>query len=100
MFYFATGAANLTTGETRSYWQMAKTYFTTKTYNPLFMINNNKGAFGYHFGFLGDHPELVQEAVGDLFDLYRQGKIKPNIDSVWSFEDVSNHNGGAIGLIV
>ena len=86
---YSTGAANVSTGQTRSLWQAVKTYMGTKSYNPLFMITSNRGAFGYHMGHLIDNPELIREAAVELLELYNQGKIKPTIDSVWSFEDVS-----------
>ena len=68
---------------------MFKTYWGTKTYNPLFMISHNKGIHGYHLGHLDKEPELIRDAGVELLDLYTKGAIKPQIDSVWGFEDVS-----------
>jgi len=83
------GAANVVSGEHRSYWNMVKTYLRTKNYSPLGMINTNKAVAGYHLGHLIDHPDLIQSAGLALIELFEQGKIRPQIDSVWSFDDVS-----------
>jgi len=87
--YFFVGAANVSTGEHRSYWNMVKTYFATKSFNSLSIINKNRAICGYHLGHLVDDPQLAQSALEAVLDLYRQGKIKPQIDSVWSFDEVS-----------
>ena len=66
---------------------MVKTYFGTKSFNSLNIINKNRAVCGYNLGELT--PQLIRSALESLLDLYRQGKIKPQIDSVWSFDDVS-----------
>lgn len=53
------------------------------------MLGDNKGACGYHLGHIIDEPEEYSTVVSELFKLYEAGKIKPVIDSVWTFEDVS-----------
>jgi len=83
------GAANVMSGEHRSYWNLVKTYFGTKNFNPLNIIGKNRAICGYHLGHLIDQPQLFHSALEAILDLYRQGKIKPQIDSVWSFDDVS-----------
>jgi len=86
------GAANAVTGEHRSYWSLLKTYLGTKNFNSLSIIGKNRAVCGYHLGHLVDHPQLIRSALEAITDLYRQGKIKPQIDSVWSFDDVSNEH--------
>ena len=83
------GAANVVTGEHRSYWQAVKTWWNTKSYNSLRMIIDNKRVCGYHMGLLKKTPELIQDATNQLLELYKDGRIRPQIDSVWAFEDVS-----------
>lgn len=82
------GAANVVSGPTRSLWNLAKVYFATKNYSPLFMLSDNKAACGYHLGHLVDEPELLKPVIEELSEMYRDGKIKPIIDSVWSFEEI------------
>ena len=87
-FLLLPGAANMVTGPTRSLWQIVKTYMATKNYNPLGLMPENKMAAGYHLGHLVDNIELIRECAIELLKLYTEGKIKPVIDSQWSFEEV------------
>ena len=68
---------------------MVKAYMGVKNHNGLAMIADNKGMCGYHLGHLTSHPQIIVAAVEELIQLYRDGKFKPQIDSVWSFQDVS-----------
>jgi len=86
---FFVGAANFSSGEHKSYWNLLKNYFATKSFNPLTILNKNRAICGYHLGLLVDHPQLITSALEAVMDLYQQGKIKPQIDSVWSFDEVS-----------
>ena len=66
---------------------MARTYFSVRNYSPLNLTSENKTVCGYSMMNLSD--ELIAEAMTAVLDLYRAGKIKPIIDSVWAYEDVS-----------
>jgi NADPH:quinone reductase-like Zn-dependent oxidoreductase len=81
------GAANAVSGQSKSYWNMFKTYLGMKSYSPLSLMTQNRSVCGYHMGKLD--PELIQSAMEELTNIYKQGKIKPQIDSSWSYEDVS-----------
>ena len=35
-------------------------------------------------------PDRIEATLLKIIDLYNEGKIKPRIDSVWSFDAVSN----------
>jgi len=82
------GAANAVSGPERSYMSLLKTYFGMKSYTPMSLMPQNKAVCGYHLGHLTD-VEAVESAMKDLLSLYEQGKIKPQIDTVWSYNDVS-----------
>jgi hypothetical protein len=82
------GAANVVSGPRRSYWNMLKTYMGMKSYTPLSLIQQNRAVCGYHLGYLEDE-ECVAAAAKAILTLYEQGKIKPQIDSVWAYADVS-----------
>jgi len=82
------GAATMVTGPVRNLWQAAKTWWNTTNYNPLSMMSRNKCVAGYHMGHLINNPETIQDAVAQIFQLYKEGKVKPVIDSVWPLEDV------------
>ncbi len=76
------------TGSKWSWIHAAKTYWATKSYNSMRMIDSNKAACGYNLLSFFDSPEVIRDNVLELLELYRQGKIKPRVDSIWAFEEV------------
>lgn len=70
---------------TFQWWQVDKI-------NPLKLYDDNKLIGGFQLRRLlfrqGQH-EYVRQVVSKVLELYSQDKIKPTIDSVWAFEDVS-----------
>lgn len=83
------GAANAISGPSKSYWSLLKTYLGMKSYSPITLMQQNRAVCGYHLGHLANQPELIASAMNELLSLYGQGKIKPQIDSVWAYSDVS-----------
>jgi hypothetical protein len=67
---------------------MLKTYLGIKSYTPLSLLTQNRAVCGYHIGYVED-VELIAEAVNGVLSLYEQGRVKPQIDSVWAYADVS-----------
>ena len=59
-----------------------------RNYSPLGMMTQNRAACGYHLGHLSHTADEVRWAAQHLMNLYKEGKIKPKIDSVWAFEEV------------
>ena len=55
------------------------------------LFKESKTVCGFDLKEIGNFPELKKEAMTDLFKLYREGKIKPHIDHVFAFEEVSFH---------
>ncbi|XP_042328253.1 synaptic vesicle membrane protein VAT-1 homolog [Sceloporus undulatus] len=82
------GVANLLTGQRKNLMAMAKTWWNQFSINALQLLHSNKAVCGYHLGYLDDEVELLNGVVTKLIALYNQGKIKPKVDSVWSFEQV------------
>lgn len=86
--YVHIGAASLVSGPSKSYWNIFRTFFGMKSYSPLSLITHNRAVCGYHLGEL-NNDKLKRSAVKEILQLYEQGKVKPMIDSVWSYSDVS-----------
>ncbi|XP_072417654.1 synaptic vesicle membrane protein VAT-1 homolog [Chiloscyllium punctatum] len=82
------GAANLLTGPKRNPLAIAKLWWNKFTINSLQLLHSNKAVCGYHLGYL--QIDQIQDAVTKLLSLYKEGKIKPRIDSVWSFEQIGD----------
>lgn len=51
-------------------------------------MGENKTVSGFHLGKIKD-KELLKDAMTELFKLYTKGAIKPHVDEVFAFEDVS-----------
>ena len=79
----------MVTGSNRSLMQAAKTWWATKNINPLGLMSQNKCVCGFHLGHMADRLDLIRGVMEELLDLFKQGKIKPRIDSTWAYEDVS-----------
>jgi len=82
------GVANALSGPSKSYWNMLKSWAGVKSYSSMELITKNKAICGYHMGHLIDKPQLIRTAVERIIELYKAGKVKPHIDTVWAYEDV------------
>lgn len=106
--YLLYGSSNIVTGETKSFFSFAKSWWQVDKVNPIKLSDDNKTVGGFQLRRLlfrqGQH-EYVRGIVNTLFDLYRQGKIHPVIDSTWAFEDLGEgmqklHDRKNIGKIL
>ncbi|XP_056404009.1 synaptic vesicle membrane protein VAT-1 homolog [Hyla sarda] len=84
------GAANLLTGQKKNIMALAKSWWNQFSINAMQLIGANKAVCGYLLGRLDEETELLGEVVATLLDLYKQGQIKPKIDSVYPFEQVGD----------
>ena len=76
----------LPTQLTHQWWQVDRV-------NPISLFNDNRSVGGFSLiKLLFDQGQdaLVQDVVKDLFKLYKEGKIKPVIDSTWAMEEVTD----------
>lgn len=86
--FMITGAANIVTGQKKNLFALAKTWYHQLSLTALKLMQSNKTIGGFHLGFLSDE-QLIRSTLSKLVELYRQGKIKPRIDSCYHFEEVS-----------
>lgn len=98
------GAANCVTGQKKNLLAMAKTWYNQLSLNTLKLMQANKAVCGFHLGYLADE-ELISRTMLTLLELYRQGKIKPHIDSCYHFEEVTDamkrmHERQNIGKVI
>ncbi|XP_072028837.1 synaptic vesicle membrane protein VAT-1 homolog [Amphiura filiformis] len=83
------GAANGMTGEHKSFTNLASMWWSLPTFKPLSMMTSNKSVAGFHLGYLSGDDEseaMITDAAADLVRMYKEGLIKPHVDSVWPFE--------------
>ncbi|KAJ8251245.1 hypothetical protein GJAV_G00218900 [Gymnothorax javanicus] len=84
------GAANTLAGQKKNLLALAKTWYNQFSINVASLKNTNRSVCGFHMGHLEGEYELVNPVVAKLMELYKQGKIKPKIDSTWHFEQVGD----------
>ncbi|CAJ1081000.1 synaptic vesicle membrane protein VAT-1 homolog [Xyrichtys novacula] len=98
------GAANCVTGQKKNLLAMAKTWYNQLSLSTMKLMQANKAVCGFHLGYIQDE-ELFGSSMMKLLELYKQGKIKPRIDSCYHFEEVAEamkrmHERQNIGKVI
>ncbi|XP_033753884.1 synaptic vesicle membrane protein VAT-1 homolog-like [Pecten maximus] len=106
--YVLYGSSNVVTGETKSFFSFAKSWWQVDKISPIKLYDENKSIAGFQLRQLvfrqGQH-EYARKVMNHLIQLYSDGKIRPRIDSAWAFEDVGDamqkvHDRKNIGKII
>ncbi|CAD6206579.1 GSCOCG00010056001-RA-CDS [Cotesia congregata] len=106
--YILYGSNNLFTGETKSFFSVARSWWQVDKISPIKLFDDNKTITGFNLRHLmhqqGGHS-FVKNAVDQVFKLWADGYIKPKIDSTWALENVTDamqkmHDHKNIGKIV
>ncbi|XP_060066216.1 synaptic vesicle membrane protein VAT-1 homolog-like [Ylistrum balloti] len=106
--YVLYGSSNVVTGETKSFFSFAKSWWQVDKISPIKLYDENKSIAGFQLRQLvfrqGQH-EYARKVMNHLIQLYSEGKIRPRIDSAWAFEDVGDamqkiHDRKNIGKII
>jgi len=58
-------------------------------FNPLSLMNANKGVFGVNLGHMWGEAERLRGWADQLLDLWRQGAIKPKIARTFPFDEAA-----------
>lgn len=107
--YILYGSSNMVTGETKSFFSFAKSWWQVEKVNPIKLYEENKVMAGFSLLNLlfrqSGGCSQVRRAVDQLFALYDQRKIKPRVDSLWALEEVKEamqriHDRGNIGKLI
>jgi NADPH:quinone reductase-like Zn-dependent oxidoreductase len=106
--YILFGSSNVVTGETKSFFSVARSWWQVDKVSPIKLFDENKTLTGFnlrHLLYQQDGSEYVRGVVNDIFSLFKDGKIKPVIDSTWALEDVTEamqkmHDRKNIGKII
>ncbi|XP_044265561.1 synaptic vesicle membrane protein VAT-1 homolog-like isoform X2 [Tribolium madens] len=90
--YILYGSSNVVTGETKSFFSAARSWWQVDKISPLKLFDENRTISGFNLRRLmfqqGGH-EFIHKAVQEVFSLFQQKKIKPLVDSTWALEDVA-----------
>lgn len=85
---FSFGAASFSPDGERSVFALLKGFFQMPLIDlfPLNLMNDNRGIFGVNMGHLWDESALLLGQLDRLLTLYREGAIKPVVDSTVPFD--------------
>jgi hypothetical protein len=89
------GTAKNLDGESKNYFAIAKNWWHVDKVSPLKLYEENRSLCGFNlhsflFTQMFNSHRYISDIFGKLFQLHRDGLIKPIIDSVYSFDDVSS----------
>lgn len=106
--YILYGSSNVVTGETKSFFSAARSWWQVDKVSPIKLFDENKSLAGLnlrHLLFQHGGAEFVRGALQKVFKLWQDGKVKPLVDSTWALEDVPEamqlmHDRKNIGKIV
>uniref|UniRef100_A0A8C5NQ48 Vesicle amine transport 1 like n=1 Tax=Junco hyemalis TaxID=40217 RepID=A0A8C5NQ48_JUNHY len=106
--YILYGSSNMVTGETKSFFSFAKSWWQVEKVNPIKLYEENKVIAGFsllNLLFKQNRGGLVKGVMDKLLNLYNSKKIKPVVDSLWALEEVKEamqriHDRGNIGKLI
>lgn len=108
--YVLYGSANVVTGETKSFFSVARSWWQVDKVSPIKLFDENKSLMGFNLRHLlyqqGDFgATYVRGTVEKVFALWNEGKIKPTVDTTWALEDVADamqkmHDRKNIGKLI
>ncbi|XP_007182663.1 synaptic vesicle membrane protein VAT-1 homolog-like isoform X1 [Balaenoptera acutorostrata] len=106
--YILYGSSNMVTGETKSFFSFAKSWWQVEKVNPIKLYEENKVIAGFsllNLLFKQGRAGLIRGVVDKLIGLYNQKKVKPVVDSLWALEEVKEamqriHDRGNIGKLI
>uniref|UniRef100_A0A6B2EMA7 Putative vesicle amine transport protein n=1 Tax=Phlebotomus kandelakii TaxID=1109342 RepID=A0A6B2EMA7_9DIPT len=106
--YILYGSSNVVTGETKSFFSVARSWWQVDKVSPIKLFDENKSLAGFnlrHLLYQQDGVDYVKNTISAVFDLWKDGKIKPTIDSTWALEDVAEamqkmHDRKNIGKLI
>jgi len=81
------GFANLATGPRRSLLVAARQLLAVPRFSPLALMEHNRGVAGVNMGHLWGEEEMVLGELHALLALFREGRIRPRIDSTFRLEE-------------
>lgn len=73
-------------GEKRNPWRALHTWLSTPRFNPMSMINRNRGVFGLHIGHLWDERRQLASMMDMLISELAAGRLTPVVARTFPLE--------------
>jgi NADPH:quinone reductase-like Zn-dependent oxidoreductase len=70
-----------------------KAVMSMPRYNPLGLMNRNKGIFGLNLGHMWGEGEKVASWTREIMRGVQQGWIRPHVDRTFSFDEIADAHG-------
>lgn len=81
------GASNYLSGSgTISPWNAMSVWWNTAKLDVMTLMQTNRTVAGFNLGLLVHEVALIREAMMSVLQLWSEGKVKPVVDRVFSFE--------------
>ena len=80
------GLSEAAPSERRSRWRAARAWMATPRFDPLSLINRNRGVFGLHLGHLWDEGRQLKPLMQMLIDELQAGRLKPVVARTFPLE--------------
>jgi NADPH:quinone reductase-like Zn-dependent oxidoreductase len=99
------GLSAASTGEQRNLWRAFRAWMATPRFNPMSLINRNRGVFGLHIGHLWDERKQLAPVMEMLLSEVAAGRLKPVVARTFPLDRVADahrfiHNRANIGKVV
>jgi len=86
VFGISTASASGIKGKLRA----AKALLQTPRFNPLGLMNRNKGVFGLNLGHMWREREKVASWTGEIIRGIDEGWVRPHVDRAFNFEQAAD----------
>jgi NADPH:quinone reductase-like Zn-dependent oxidoreductase len=83
------GFTNMAPGPRRSLVHVVQEFLSIPRFSPLKLMEDNRGVAGINMGHLWGEPELVLGEIEALLALFREGRIRPRVDSTFPFQEAA-----------
>jgi NADPH:quinone reductase-like Zn-dependent oxidoreductase len=80
------GWSNMAAGPRRNLLHVAAQLLRMPRFSPIALMGDNRGVAGVNVGHLWGEAEMMKGELEALLVLYRQGAIRPRVDSVFPFD--------------
>lgn len=80
------GLSSAAPAEQRSLWRAFRAWMTTPRFDPMSLINRNRGVFGLHVGHLWDERPQLAPLMDMLVNELRAGRITPVVARTFPLE--------------
>jgi NADPH:quinone reductase-like Zn-dependent oxidoreductase len=77
-------------GETRNLWRAFRAWMATPRFDPLSLINRNRGVFGLNLGHLWDSQRQLAPLLEMLFSELHAGRLRPVVARTFPLEKVAD----------